>query len=364
MVRSPLEQTLQLAGLRPPQTLTIAITGACNLSCSHCWVEAGESASAGHVSSQTVARLIGEFAALGGSGLRLTGGEPLCHPDWLDLLRLAVASGFGAVALQTNGMLLNERSAAALGELDFPGLSIQLSFDGATAATHDLVRGSGAFDQLLHGARSLVGAGLGRRIAIFFTEMAHNLEEIPRLLELADGLGVGSVATGALVLCGRASEGSPVSPPEPDQYLRLLDRFDADPVLSALYRRLAKVAALEWRRGGAPREEACTFVENPYLSAAGKLYPCVLCHADPYAVTGLFDKSLAEAFAEGAPLWSKLLQASERRPEEIDKCRQCSERLTCAGGCLGRAWGSCGEIMAPDDRCQARLAVSGRPPTQ
>jgi len=357
MTPAKLEETLRRAGLRPPRTLTLAVTGACNLNCSHCWVGAGESASAGHVPGGTLRRVMGEFAALGGTGVRLTGGEPLCHPDLPGLLRFARCAGFGAVALQTNGMLLDDDGVASLLELDFPGLAIQLSFDGAGAATHDLVRGSGAFDSLMRGVGLLVRAGLGRRVSLFFTEMRHNLEEIPALLELAEQLGVASVTTGTLVLCGRAADDSQIAVPEPAQYLRLLERYDADPEFRRRYEKLGRVAALEWRRSDAPREEACSFVENPYLAADGRLYPCVLCHAEPYCVSGLFGKGLADAFAEGAPLWSGLLQASRRRPEEVEQCRSCSERLTCAGGCLGRAWGSCGDIMAPDDRCELRRAV-------
>jgi radical SAM protein with 4Fe4S-binding SPASM domain len=309
------------------------------------------------VRSGTIRRVIEEFAALDGEGVRLTGGEPLCHPDWLDLLRFAVNSGFSTVTLQTNGTLLDDNSVAALLELDFPGFAIQLSFDGATAATHDLVRGEGAFERLMQGTRRLVRGGLGPRLSIFFTEMSHNLGEIPDLLELADELGVGSVATGTLVLCGRAVAGSSVAVPKPAQYLRLLERFDAVPHLRKLYQKLGKVAALEWSSGGTHRGESCTFLENPYLTAYGRLYPCVMCHADPYSVTGLFGKNLADAFAEGAPLWAKLLQASTRRSDEIAQCQECSERLSCAGGCLGRAWGSCADIMATDDRCDLRRAV-------
>ena len=360
MIESQCRETLLLAGLQPPKTLTVAITGACNLSCRHCWPEAGEPTSAGHVPSETVSRLLGEFSALGGEGIRLTGGEPLCHPDWLELLRFAVTSGFNAVTLQTNGLLLNRVTVAAIRELDFPGLSIQLSFDGAFAATHDLVRGNGTFDGLMRATRLLVGAGLAPRISIFFTEMSHNLQDIPALLELAEQMEIPAVASGTLLPCGRAGEGASVAAPEPSQYLRLLERYHEDADFRRLYAKLGTVAALEWSRGATVREGACSFVENPYLTAEGRLYPCVLCHADPFAVNGLFTMSLSEALVAGAPLWSKLLQASERRSQEIVQCRACSERLSCAGGCLGRAWGSSGDIMAADDRCRARRALTGR----
>lgn len=80
----PLTISAQLAqaGLCPPETLTLAITGECNLHCAHCWVDAGPTASA-LLPVHTAQGLIEEFAGFGGTAVRLTGGEPLLHPDWL-----------------------------------------------------------------------------------------------------------------------------------------------------------------------------------------------------------------------------------------------------------------------------------------
>ena len=360
MTSSETAKILRRAGLHPPRTLTLAITGTCNLACLHCWVDAGPSSPATAVPTGTLRRLLEEFAAIGGEEIRFTGGEPLSHPDWLELIRLARETGFTRVYLQTNGMLFTDEHVAALRELDFPGLSIQISLDGATAPTHDLVRGAGAFESALAGIERLVAGGLARRIAIFCTEMRHNLGEIPALLELADDLGIGSVTTGSLVMCGRAAEESLAAPPLLDHYLRLLERFDSEPRFRELYGKIGKMAALEWRGEASPRSECCTFVENPYLTPGGLLYPCVLCHADDFAVAGVFAKSLADAFAEGAPLWATLLQTSRSRAAALGQCRDCPGSLACAGGCMGRAWGSCGDLMAADDRCELRRTIYQR----
>lgn len=357
MVPNETVEILRREGLRPPRTLTIAITGACNLRCSHCWVEAGESSSASLVPEQTLRRLIEEFAALGGEGVRFTGGEPLCHPGWLGLVQFARTIGLRRVSLQTNGILFKDEHVAALREMDFPGFSLQISLDGATAATHDRVRGDGAFKGGLEGIRRLVQGGLSQRISIFFTEMRHNLEDIPAVLELADELGVGSVVTGSLVLCGRAAEESLVVPAGLDQYRQLLRRYDADPRFRDLYDKIGNVAALEWRKEDAPRSECCTFVENPYLTPGGRLYPCVLCHTNDSSVSGVLGKNLAAAFAEGASLWSSLLQTSLCRADAIAECQGCPGRLVCAGGCMGRAWGSRGDLLARDDRCELRRNI-------
>lgn len=357
MIASTALKTLCREGLRPPKSLTIAITGACNLACRHCWVSAGETSSAPHVPERTVRRLIDEFLALDGEGVCLTGGEPLCHPGWLKILQCARSSGLRNVSLQTNGMLFTEDSVAALRELDFPRLSLHISLDGATAATHDLVRGEGSFAAVQAALQRLVRGGLAHLITLFFTEMSHNLEEIPDLLELAEAMGIGSVVTGSLVLCGRSTTNSIVAPADLHHYLRLLDRYETDRRFQELYRKIGKVAALEWRVAETVRQDCCTFVENPYLTADGRLYPCVLCHADDFAVPGLFGKNLATAFVEGAPLWSSLLRISQDRAAALPECRGCPGMLACAGGCMGRAWGSSRNLLALDDRCALRQSV-------
>jgi radical SAM protein with 4Fe4S-binding SPASM domain len=202
-----------------------------------------------------------------------------------------------------------------------------------------------------------VQAGLAARVSIFFTEMRHNLAEIPELLDLADRMGISSVATGTMVQCGRASETSLIAPPETGQYLDLLKQYGRDCHFRELYQRIGNVAALKWHEGHDARQECCTFVENPYLTPAGRLYPCLLCHTDQFSVTGVFEKGLAAALAEGIPLWSSLLRISQSRCKDIPECQDCPAKGSCDGGCMGRAWGSCGDMLAADDRCQVRRII-------
>jgi radical SAM protein with 4Fe4S-binding SPASM domain len=301
--------------------------------------------------------VVGEFAAMGGCGIRFTGGEPLCHSGWLESVRQACSLGFRAVALQTNAMLLSDEHVSALRNLNFAALSIQVSLDGALPSTHDLVRGAGSFSAALRGIEKLVQGGLGDRVSLFFTEMRHNLEEIPALLDLADGIGVSSVSTGTLVRCGRASGSSELEQPGIEQYRNLLECYNRDSHFRELYRRIGNVAALEWRDGDTVSQDCCTFVENPYLSPSGRLYPCLLCHADDYSVTGVFEKGLGGALAEGIPLWQSLRDISSSRARAIPECQDCPGRHSCGGGCLGRAWGSYGNLLAADDRCSVRRDV-------
>src|SRR6185369_6159653 len=99
---------LEKYGVRSPKMLTIAITGDCNLACSHCWVDAGVPSSSAHVPEHTILRLVDEFAAMGGEGVRFTGGEPLRHPAWLTFMRHSRTLDYCKVSLQTNGILIED----------------------------------------------------------------------------------------------------------------------------------------------------------------------------------------------------------------------------------------------------------------
>ncbi|HIJ81211.1 MAG TPA: radical SAM protein [Desulfuromonadales bacterium] len=342
--------------VRPPNTLTLAITGFCNLTCAHCLVEAGGDRPAPDVPLPYIISLLDESATLGVAGIRISGGEPLCHPGCLDVMRHARQKGFRTIALQTNAMLLNDSHVTALREIDGVELSIEVSLDGSRAETHDALRGTGAFEGTIKGIGRLINAGLAERISIHFTETALNLEELPSLLALADNFGIRSVTSGTVLRSGRAAAANSVFPPSLVQYQRLRDHYETDERFRELYQKIGNVAVLEWQDATEQRAECCTFVENPYISALGTLYPCLLCHRDASSVGDVYTKGLAAALAEGVPLWTSLLQLSCDRGE-LAVCRDCPGKLICAGGCMGRAWGAFGDLLAPDDRCEVRRTV-------
>ncbi len=167
------------AGLSPPQKVTIAITNGCNLSCAHCWPDSLVSGIKHPVPLDVVAKLIGELAELGVEGLCITGGEPLAHPAWSEILHLCCTSfRFKEVCLQTNATLLTEDKISVLNSPALKPLLVQVSLDGAISATHAAVRGQGSFERTFHALQMLASAGLGGRTRVAFTEMEHNFDEL------------------------------------------------------------------------------------------------------------------------------------------------------------------------------------------
>jgi radical SAM protein with 4Fe4S-binding SPASM domain len=352
---------LRAAGLCPPRVLTLSLTDHCNLSCRHCWVDAQPRTQPIWAPVEAVARLIEEFAALGGEGIRLTGGEPLLHSHWHEFMSLARDLGLSRIELQTNGLLLGEAEIAALLPCDGPELSLRISLDGACAESHDRVRGAGSFTGAMAAIRRLAAAGLAPRIVLAFTEMAHNLEEFPALLTLAAELGIGSVISGTLVRGGRGAAGGGVIPPAAEQFLALLERYRQDVRFRDNYAALGTMAPLEWWLNDCSAPPCSSLGENPYITPLGLLYPCLLLQHRDYAVSGLFQRSLAEAYRAGLERWSTLRQWAQGRAEALVDCRQCAQKAVCAGGCIGRSCGSGGDLHSVDDRCRLRRLIGEQP---
>lgn len=358
-------QRLAAAGLKPPQAVTLAVTNRCNLNCRHCWPVSGPDENVSPVPEREVLRLIDAFADLGAGKIVITGGEPLTHPAWLDLLAFACARpGIDEVRLQTNAILITPAHVNALLPLKDRGLIIQTSLEGATSGPHDQVRGPGSFDRTMQGLRLLVDNGLASRVCITFTEMQHNFEEIPDLLKLAEDMGIGQFVSGTLVCGGRAAQPGGLAPPTPAQYSELLARYRRDTSFRRRYRKLGNIAALEWLADvrDAP-ETCCTLIESPYVTAEGTLYPCVMLHAEAFAARGVYDRPLNDAIAENLEGWARLQRISISRLTQIDACQTCPAYAKCGAGCMGRAYAQHGDLLAAEDRCQLRKTVYQYPRT-
>jgi radical SAM protein with 4Fe4S-binding SPASM domain len=367
-MRSPkisILEEIKRAGLRPPKMVTVMITNGCNLQCRHCWPESCSQHIGRPVPVETLKRLIRELALLQIEEICLTGGEPLTHPDWLEILSYSCSRpGLKRVSLQTNGTLLNEAAIEALRSIRFQGLLIQVSLEGAGPQTNDRVRGPGSFERALKGLKRLAEAGMGQQTRVAFTEMQHNFADLPGLLKIIDTLGIGSLVSGTLVQQGRAAQPDQIVPPSPSQYKELLDRYHSDLQFRSRYKRLGNIAALEWLAGRSNSSpQGCICMETPYINAEGRIYPCLMLPAAEFAVAGVYRQSLAEILRQALPLWAGLPEMNRRRSRELEQCKTCPGHLHCAGGCMGRAYAATGDCMTVEDRCALRKTIySWTPP--
>ena len=173
--------------------LYIEPTTACNLDCAMCvrreWGEP-----TGQMSLDTFADLMEQVRAFADPPIiHLSGyGEPMCHVDFLEVVRLAKATG-GRVEMTTNGMLLDEEKAEALVELELDRLTV--SIDGVSPEGFADVRVDGNLPDVIANIERLHRLVLrhrGRRgkphIGIAFVAMRRNVGDLAKLPLLANRL--------------------------------------------------------------------------------------------------------------------------------------------------------------------------------
>lgn len=143
---------------------------------------------------------------LGPFHLTLTGGETLLRPDIADLVREASSLGL-MVHLLTNGTLLTERTAAGLHDAHLSLCTVSL--DGATAPTHDRLRGrEGTYGKVIENIRRAKQHLRIQLAAILFKD---NLGEAAGIVHLAEQEGLAGVLFQPVLMdfTGKAAPGTP-----------------------------------------------------------------------------------------------------------------------------------------------------------
>jgi SynChlorMet cassette radical SAM/SPASM protein ScmF len=190
-------------GVPPLTMLYLYIAGSCNLACRHCWISPNyiPGGKGGQfVPLEYVEKAIREGLPLGLSRIKLTGGEPLLHPQIRDLIALIAQAGLN-IFIETNGTLIDAEMAAFL--KDYTQVCfISVSLDGATVATHEALRlVPGSFQKAVDGIRNLVAIGL--RPQMICTLHRGNVSELAQVVNLAQSLDCSSIKFNHVQSSGR-----------------------------------------------------------------------------------------------------------------------------------------------------------------
>lgn len=144
--------------------LNCYLTNACNLTCEHCFMNAGKKLS-NELKLDEWKRILTEFHTGGGKSVTFTGGEPIMNPDFAEIVRFSYDLGLSVTVL-SNGLLWDERLIKSLA----PFLSeVQISVDGVDERSNSKVRGKGGFSKAVQTIISLANAGVRTSVATTFT---------------------------------------------------------------------------------------------------------------------------------------------------------------------------------------------------
>ncbi|HEV7992728.1 MAG TPA: radical SAM protein [Gemmatimonadaceae bacterium] len=162
--------------------LGFALTQHCNLRCPHCIRD--DVTTVQSLPYELVASILGQARALYGAvPVSFTGGEPLLHPRFGDLIALLAAEGH-PYRFVSNGWHL----ARTLPHLDrYPPSAVRLSLSGATAETHDEERGRGSFHRLLLGVAILTSRSIPTHLSLVID--TRTVTQLRAAADLAESLG-------------------------------------------------------------------------------------------------------------------------------------------------------------------------------
>lgn len=300
------------------------ITEACQLRCEHCYM--GERLErALKMPYEAVMNTLTMCRQMGGSKLTILGGEPTLHPDYISIIRSAKALGYEHVITTSNGLGPAAKRFAEMNPEDFS--YVQISLDGGSAASHDQIRGDGAFHQALDTVTELCRRGFDTRIIC--TVNKANLGDCLNLLDIADELGVSLVKFHVFSVIG-SGHGVAEWGIQPSEWIEF-------------YERLEQVGhghktRIWYQPTYARRERMAQYAADGYRGCIGRTLDRISIFPDgrAYVCSFLFDTDLHFAnMIDGQIVLNK-------NPNEFDlftrvlrsaSCGSCKVENACMGGC-------------------------------
>lgn len=338
------------------------LTRACDLACAHCRASSQSLRSPLELSTVEGKRLIDQVVEMDVPVLILTGGDPLKRPDTFSLVEFAARSGLPASLAPSATPLLTHEAIAQLAQRRLARLA--LSLDGPTPEIHDAIRGvSGSFRRTLDAVGWAREAGVP--VQINTTVTRRNLDEIPALIALLDGLGIVMWSVFIMVPTGRGQPADLITAAECEALFGQMyetsrrARFHVKTTEGMHYRRYLLQQRTRERSshtpigspddiekvldsiGRAPRglNDAKGFV---FISHTGDVYPSGFF---PLAAGNIRHQPLAEIYRN-----SELFKALRDPSRLKGKCGRCEFRHIC-GGSRARAFAMTGDPFAEDPLC-------------
>lgn len=314
---------------KSPMLLGFAITQHCNLRCPHCIRD--DVTTVQSLELDLMARVIDDAREMFGNVIvSLTGGEPLIHQEFAEMIDLFADRGV-PYRFVSNGWHL-KRIIPLLER--YPAESVRLSLSGATEEIHDEERGRGSFRRVLLSVALLTSRQIPTSLSIVIDR--RDRHQIREAADLAEALGCGRIH---FILpqpvIGSLERNTDL---DPEEWPAVVDEVHA---LAAEPGRKTAIQ-LDY---GAPLENEflCdTFaLKRVYVDARGRLSTC--CQLSEYGfndadiVADLHEVSLKDAW----PLYVERLRAQQEasaRPADGGDEFDALPCIRCARACGKMEW--------------------------
>jgi uncharacterized protein len=358
---SPFEADLSAVVVPAPQSVSLNVSSACNLSCGYCYADQGGFGGAQaatmtlEVATQAVERLLALADPARPITIGFLGGEPLRNRD---LIHAVVALGSERArrdrldirySITSNGTLMTESDVRLLRSHRF---AVTISIDG-DAVAHDAQRprrnGAGSFAQLAARVKPLLEHPGLAQVAARMTIRSGRFDLASRL-EAVWSMGFAEAGVAPL---RRAADHSELCEADWSRYRDELIR-----VARAELDRAMHGSTIRLTNFGVALKQIHAGASSPYACGAGGGYFSIAADGDWYAchrAIGDRNYRLGSATALDPSLRHSFLK--ERHVHAKSDCRICWARYLCSGGChqeaSARSAASCDFIRDWLDFCLA-----------
>lgn len=162
------------------------ITGRCNYNCLHCFNAKDNAPLQSEWSLEEANKLLDEASECGINCFTLTGGEPMVHRNFFDIVKGIYDRHMFVFELNTNGYYINQKSLDRLKEIGCRPL-MKISLD--SLGFHDWMRNFKGAEQITINAIKLCIEN-GFDVKVQMNINRHNKDSILKTLEYLDSIGV------------------------------------------------------------------------------------------------------------------------------------------------------------------------------
>ena len=249
------------------------ILTACNLSCSHCYINPEE-----HGTEMATRDNLEKWLKLfydpnKETNVIFLGGEPTMHPDLPHAIRLAKKQGYASVTLDTNGFLFHDfLSQVKPTDLDF----LSFSLDGPRPEVNDQLRGHGVFETCTRNLQKSVAAGFN--VSLIYTVSRYNIQHLHEMAPLLANWGVNRFFIQVIGIRGKtAKNGADKWQLTPEEWLAEIPTAAAAAAalgITVIYPKVFLEPSEKFECAG-------RVAENYFIFPNGRVYQCPLCEDYP-----------------------------------------------------------------------------------
>lgn len=328
--------------------MNLMITGKCNLNCLHCFNAKDNAPLNTELSYEEVLNILDQARDIGVHAFTITGGEPLVHRHFLDIIRAIYERDMYVFELNTNGILLTQDILDTFMELGCDPL-IKISFDGV--GYHNWIRQHPKAEELTLKAFELCIKN-GFRVKAQVQANRKNIDVMMKTARLLNDMGVYEMRIIRTTEVPRWEKNSPQSSLGIEEYYERMLEFSKEYIHSnmkmvidiwqfaRLYpsnRMYSLVPIMCSKDEFNLRIPICKGNRGMIaISSHGEVVPCLQMSGfllEKGTSLGNVHKTTLKELVTDSPYLNIVMATVFKQIVENDKCGNCKYYKACTGGC-------------------------------